>query len=213
MAIRYEVNASDLKAVMTSLPPVLRNEMSDALDYAANKYYKRFNPRLRGRPGIMSRSRGIALRFKKSAITGEGDKGLGIKIWARSKIAVRHEEGGEISGKNIAVPLSARGEYLMNSIYQGFGRIKARFRKGNPKDNIRPIKFGHQTYLAEVKRQKGADKVTPLFVLKNKVKYPARLGFYSTFDEMRGEIYEMLAKRVIRGIKKEWSRGEVTIRV
>lgn len=215
--LKVEVNTADLERVVHSMPSVLKREMDDALNWAVLKFFKTFNPRLSGRPGILSRrGEGIRKRFKWEIISSEDGMVQGRRIFVRSKVAVRHEFGGDLEGqggKRIPVPLSARGEYLMSGIYQGFGRVRTRFREGRNK-NIRPMRIGGKWFLAEVRTRQGEEeKVLPLFVLKNKVTYPARLGFYDTWDRLRDTIYQGLAKRLMSGIKKEWASGEVSFRV
>lgn len=207
--ISLHIDTSDLEKVITRMPPALKKRMVDGLDYAGNKFYKTFNPRLRGRPGIMSRRGGIAMRFKRTVASGPNGDGVGIRLYAKSSAAVRHEFGGEIegfSGKRVAVPLSARGSYLMSSIYEGFGRVKSRFLPGKNK-RIRPIQIKGQWYLAEIKRKKGQDETLPLFVLKDRVTYPARLGFYNTWNSVEPIIFKKLADKLRDGAKEAWDEA------
>lgn len=207
--IKTEINTSDLKAVLKTLPPVLKAEMADSLDHVSKKFLKEFRlRRLSGRPGIIGRPHGIFQRFQR-IFTIPKKEGLGVVIFSESKIAKLHETGGTVragGGDKIAVPLSSKEE-----LFTSKGALRQRYRTRVGRANLVPIKFGQQTFLTRI--MKRTREVRPLFVLKQSVTLEARLGFYETWDAMEGTIYQLLAQRLIRAVKKEWSQGEVRIHV
>lgn len=206
--IKTEINTNDLKAVIRSLPPVLKVEMADSLDHVSRKFLKEFKRRrLSGRPGIIGRPHGIFSRFHKDLL--EIKEGLSAVIFSDSKIAELHEKGGTItsgSGEKIAAPLSARKE-----LFTAQGSLRQRYRSREGRRSLRPIRFGSETFLARVKRK--TREVLPLFVLKQSIHLKPRLEFYKTWDSMQETVYGILAKRLIRAVKKEWSEGEVRFRI
>lgn len=207
--IKAEINTNDLKAVLRSMPPVLKAEMADGLDHVSRKFLKEFRQRrLSGRPGLIGRPHGIFSRFHRNPID-KGKEGAGMLIFSESKIAELHEKGGAVtagSGEKIAAPLSARKE-----LFTSQGALRQRYRTRTGRRSLRPIHFGQETFLARINRK--TREVLPFFVLKRSVYLKPRLEFYKTWDSMRGTIFEILAKRLIRAVKKEWSEGEVRFRI
>ncbi len=208
--IKTEINTDDLKAVLRTLPPVLKAETADALDYVSKKFLKEFRlKRLSGRPGIIARPHGIFQQFQRIFTLPNSREGLGVVIFTESKIAKLHETGGTVragAGGKIAVPLSSKEELFTSS-----GSLRQKYRTREGRKNLVPIKFGTQTFLTRILKR--TREVRPLFVLKGEVRLPARLGFYETWDEMQPTIFQILAQRVIRAVKKEWSEGEVRIHI
>lgn len=191
------LDTRDLSRAIGRFPVRWQIAMDDAFDHIKRSFYSRFNKRLEGRPGILSRPRGIRLRFKSRFILNNRNRRVGVEMIFKSKVAVRHEEGAWMTGPNgrrLAVPLSARRAQL----YTEGGRLKTKYsytgRLQGKNDKIRPIELKGQWYLAEVKVRKGADKVTPLFVLKDKAFNPPRLEFYKTWRDFQPRAMEIMKK-------------------
>lgn len=190
--ITFRMDAKGLEERLKKFPKIFKYRFVDALDHIGRSFYKRFNPRLEGRPGIIGRPRGIRLRFKRNTVYVKGQP-VGLNLHFKSPVAVRHEEGAWMSGpggRRIAVPLSARAYRVLDSN----ARIKSKYSyKGRlqGRNRLRPMKFKGQWFLAEV-AGKRAKRITPLFVLKDKVWNPARLEFYKTWQGMEPRTREIL---------------------
>lgn len=213
--IKTEINTNDLQQVMRSMPSVMKRVMEDALAYAGNKFMKTWHQqRFQGGEGITEHDKrhGIFSRFKKTVLKDNGD--MALRIAARNKVAYKLETGYTVSGspgRRIPVPLSMKPELFLSS-----GALKRTYRRSQGFMNLIPIKFKGQFYYTKIKRARGKrteDELNPLFVLKDKVVVKPRLGFYSTFEGMRPMLWNMLASRLIRGVKAEWSKGEVSFSV
>ena len=213
--IKAEINTNDLQQVLRSMPSVMKVVMEDALLYAGNKFMKKWHAdRFRGGEGVReySKSRGLFSNFKKEVISESGN--MGLKIFTKNPVASKLETGYTATGSpgnRIPVPLSQEV-----SLFTSAGALKRNFRKPQGFQKLIPIKFKEQFYYTKVKRQRGKmekDLVDPLFVLKNKVVVKPRLGFYSTFENMKPVLWNLLASRLVRGVKQEWSKGEVSFNV
>lgn len=213
--IKVEINTNDLQQVMRSMPSVMKPVMEDALAYAGNKFMKTWHAeRFQGGEGIQEHDRrhGIFSRFKKTVITEKGD--MALKIAARNKVAYKLETGYTVQGapgRRIPVPLQAKPE-----LFTSTGALKRTYRRSAGFSKLIPILFKGQFYYTKIKRARGKrteDELNPLFVLKNKVTVKPRLGFYSTFEKMQPTLWNLLATRLIRAVKAEWAKGEVSFSV
>ncbi len=208
--ITTEINTDDLKTIVVRMPAIVKREMGDALDHVSLKFLKEFRAsRLQGPPGVRGSSHGLFSRFTREFMIPTGKTGMGVAIFTKSKIAQMHEAGATIRGvpgHRIPVPLSARPE-----LFKSDGQLRKRFKDLNALKNIVPIKFAGQWFLTKIRKR--SREVTPLFVLKDQVVLKPRLGFYALWESMQGTIYDILAKRLLRGIKKEWSEGAVNFKV
>ena len=213
--IKVEINTSDLQQVMRSMPSAMKLVMEDALDYAGNKFMKTWHAeRFQGGEGIQEHDRrhGIFSRFKKTVISEKGD--MALKIAANNRVAAKLETGYTVQGSpghRIPVPLESRPE-----LFTSTGALKRNYRRASGFAKLVPILFKGQFYYTKIKRARGKrtkDELTPLFVLKNKVTVKPRLGFYSTFERMQPTLWNLLATRLIRAVKAEWSKGEVSFSV
>lgn len=201
--IRHQVNASKVLAASAKLPTVVRKHFGDALDHISLKFLKRFRQNTR----VKFRPRGLFTRFKRIFAIPTNSRSMSVEIFTQSKIAKLHEYGGEMRGKGglrLAVPLSSRRAQVTTAS----GKVKARFggtpynRDVRPVKNIRPINIKGKTFLARV--QRGSREVLPLFVLKDGVRVPARLGFYDTWRNMQGEAQKIVDKAVAKAAKEAW---------
>lgn len=229
--INVEINTKDLEAVMRSMPSVMKVVMEDALAYAGNKFMKQWHQeRFQGGEGIQEhdKAHGLFSRFNKTVTKDGGD--MALKISAKNKVAYKLETGYTATGapgRRIPVPLTFRRE-----LYTSNGALNRRYRSAAAfvnHPNFVPIKFKGQYYFTDVKRKhnqrtlvrrfmtgksyRTKDELTPLFVLKDKVVVKPRLGFYMTFSKMHSTLWNILAQRLIRGVKQEWSKGEVSFAV
>jgi hypothetical protein len=212
--IRTEIDITDLQRVVRSMPSVMKYVMGDALAYAGNKFMKEWHSRrFQGEPGVKerSRSRGLFSSFKKTVVEENG--GLGLKIKSDNYIAHRQEFGATMigtPGNRVPVPLSKQTKLFTKT--GGINNVWSR--SGKAFANLIPILFKGQFYLTQVKRYKTKkDVVTPLFVLKDRVVIKPRLGYRDTFEDMKPTLYGLLAQRLIRGVKQEWVKGEVSFSV
>lgn len=210
LMIKTEIDTSDLQQIVVRMPAIVKREVGDALDHVSLKFLKEFRAtRLQGPPGVRGSSHGLFSRFTREFILPTANSSMGVAIFTKSKIARMHEAGATIRGvpgNRIPVPLSARTE-----LFKQGGGLRKRFKDLNALKNIVPIKFGNQWFLTKVKKR--SREVKPLFVLKDQVVLQARLGFYQLWQAMQGTIFEILAKRLTSGIKKEWSGGAVSFKV
>lgn len=213
--IKVEINTNDLQQVMRAMPSQMKLVMDDALAYSGNKFMKIWHQqRFQGGEGIQEHDKrhGLFSRFTKTVTTENGN--MGLRIHASNKVAYKLEHGYTATGSpgnRIPVPLSSRAQ-----LFTATGALKRTYRRSMGFKNLIPILFKGQFYYTKVKRQRGKmekDELTPLFVLKDKVTVKPRLGFYSTFESMRPMLWNLLATRLIRGVKREWSKGEVSFSV
>lgn len=222
--IKVEINTDDLQQVIRTMPSQTKLVMEDALAYAGNKFMKTWHQqRFQGGEGIREHDKrhGLFSRFKKTVLKESGN--MGLKIAASNKVAYLLETGyTQTSGgglNRVPVPLTKSktvyrkgpdGPFNHRSWNDLLRQINTKY------DSLRyaPIPFKGQWYITKIKfRKRTKDVLEPLFVLKNKVTVKPRLGFYSTFESMRPTLWNMLATRLIRGVKREWSKGEVSFSV
>lgn len=155
--------------------------------------------RLSGRPGLARRTGALARSFQ-TEVTGSKIGDLRGAYFSTSRYAAIHETGGTITGKGklLAIPLAAArtaagvGRYpspLRQTLPASFpgGTFVRRSRAGNL------ILFGRTV--------KGADP-TPLFVLKQSVTIPARLGTQETWEK---EVVPTIPKTIVTEIEKRFA--------
>ncbi len=194
------VDSKNLERAMRLFPEELKINMADAFDHASRKFFKTFyRTRLRGAPGVKATTHGLFHRFRRVVmingkakflnanmsrsmtkdIIGRSDDVMNMQIdmYTKSKAAGIHEEGGELSsnGKMMKIPLSAGKEI-----------------RANAKLIALKLKGGIFLVLAN-KRNK---TLTPVYILKNRVRMSARLGFYSTWAGLSGARSKILDQAV-----------------
>lgn len=205
--LKMEIDTKDLERVLVRMPPALKEEMGDGLDHASRKFLKVFAQRRLSAPpwhestpaqGVVKNRAGFFRGFKRIFSFSGTQSGMGVTILTDSKLAAAMESGQTISG-GVPVPLSARGREVLTAK----GRIKKSLWNLKRRRNIRPIKFKGQVYLTKVTGR----EVLPLFVIKPQVKVDPHLEFYGTFNAMRSELYTILAKSFIKGVRKATENG------
>ncbi len=199
--IEVEVNTQKLEKAIRMIPHHLKMELGDAFDYLGKKLLKTFKQtRLQGPPGIKGRTHGIFKRFKRvMLVPTSGIDSMGTIIFTESKIARLHEEGGVIEG-NLKVPLSARTEMFTAGGY-GKGTLKRKYKAPSRLKNIRLVVLRGKRFLAKFKRGDESE-ITPLYVLKNRIKIRPRLGFYKTWENMENLRLNRLNKAVHKALQK-----------
>lgn len=201
--IRFEVDSSKVRLMFNRLPVALREQIDDAFDYIGRKFYKVFNAeRLKGPPGIKSSRGGIALRFKKGSVWDESGKRIGVHLFAKSRVAVRHEEGAVVTNPNggqLPVPLSGHDDILRTA----GGRLRKKFR--NPL-NVRGVfKKKHKGQVFLFLREKGSKGIVPIFVMKDRIVNKPRLGFYATGDRLMPEFEKKLRDKTALAVRQAGS--------
>jgi len=210
--LKAEINTDDLERVFQKMPKVFKREVTDGLDHVSKKFLKEFRAsRLQGPPGVKARGgqRGLFGRFQRIFNLD----GSGVTIFSDSTVAPIHEKGATITGsggRKVAVPLR-EGE-AGKTILTSSGALKKRFRSTQNLKNVFRMRIGSSEFLVLIRSRK-QKRLQPIFVLKDQVKLEARLGFYSTWHRMQETIFQLLAKRVRSGIKEEWAKGEVSLKV
>jgi hypothetical protein len=209
--ISLKINNSDLERVLIRMPDLVKVEVGDALDHASRSFLKTFAERRLNAPvwhkstpsqGTVKNRAGFFKGFKRLFSFPGTEKGMGVSVFTPSKLAQKQEEGASTSkAEGIPVPLSFAGEATMTSK----GRVKKSLQNLERSRTIRPIKFKGQVYLTRV--FKGSKRVMPLFVMKKQVDLKPRLEFYQTFRDMQPSLYQIIAKRLIKGIVRAWENG------
>jgi hypothetical protein len=194
-----EINTRRLERAIRDVPRALKYELADGMDHISRKFLKIFRQtRLQGPPGIKGSPRGIFTYFRRTFLISSNIEGMGVEIFSDSKIARLHEEGGIIKdpgGGKIAVPLSARTE-----MYTARGKLRRRYKAPKLLKKIFPILLKGKTYLARLKQK--TKEITPLYVLKNKIRIRPRLGFYHTWDRLENERIRILNKSITKALKR-----------
>lgn len=157
------------KRVIDDLPKAIGIRVKRAFrDFGMDFLRKMKTERLRGRPGLAKRTGELARSFQMS-LAGETLADAKLRIWTTSPYAKIHEYGGTIrpvKGKWLTIPLPGAA-------------TKAGVARGGARDFENTFfawsKNGNLILFQKGKGKKG--KPTPLFVLKEEVTIPARLGF------------------------------------
>jgi len=219
MDLKIEINDAKLRQALRCVPGYLREELSDAIDHGARKFFKTFwQTRLQGPPGIRARHGGIFIHFFRRTV-GSGEvvspsakssvskasifnsaartSNLGVVIFSDSKIARLHEFGGTVtagSGK-LAVPLSINKE-----MYTASGQLRKRFREPGQLKNVEPVKIKGKTYLAKITRR--TREIKPLYVLKRSIRLKPRLQFYQTWEKLEPLRMQYINKAISKALKR-----------
>jgi len=192
-----EVNTRKLDMALRLVPKELKFQMGDVLDHISRKFLKIWRKeRLQGPPGIKAHSRGIFTRFKRAFLAASGIEGMGVEIFTESKIARAHETGITLrapAGQHIAIPFSQK---YRPEMYTARGKLRLRYRFLERVKGLFEISARGKQLL--VKRKRGREDITPMYVLKQEVELKPRLGFYSVWDSMENENIRIIN----RGIEK-----------
>jgi hypothetical protein len=192
-----EINDKELRLAIKIAPRILKYELADGMDRISKGFLKRFRAsRLQGPPGIRGASRfGLFGRFTRASIVSPSIEGMGIEIFADSKIAKLHEEGGIVkdpSGGMLAVPLSARDE-----MFTVRGKLKKKYKSPRLIKGLRRVKLRGKYFLA-----KGLRKLLPMFVLKPVVRISERLEYYRTWDRLANYRITILNSSIDKALRK-----------
>jgi len=196
-----EVDISRLQTAFAIFPKELKADLYDAFDHATLRFLKRFKQtRLQGPPGVRGASGAGSLftRFKRASLIASDLDGMGMTIFTDSKIARLQEEGGTVvnpSGGKLAVPLSARTE-----MFTAAGKLRQTYKHPGQMKNIIPIELSGKMFLAKV--MKKFKRILPLYVLKAKVKIPARMGFYQVWEDMSNDRIFLINQAVDKTLTK-----------
>ena len=204
MDISLELNTNKLLKAYHLVQERLAVELKDGLDHASRKFLKEFRARrLQGGAGVKSRGRaGLFGHFKRNAVYYRGKQSLEsyVEIFTESKIAKLHETGGTVkdpSGGSLAVPLSKRTQMFTSS-----GALRKTYKDPKSLKNVFPKKINGKVFLVRAKKKDNS--ITPLFVLKKSVRMKPRLGFYSTFTSLSGQLYGIVNKSFDRALDRAW---------
>jgi len=194
-----EINTNNLEKALRLFPKELKYNIADGMDHISRKFLNTFRKsRLQGPPGVRSGSHGIFGYFHRASLVSQDIEGMGMEIFTDSKIARIHETGATITnpgGGKIAVPLSRRTE-----MFQADGRLKQKFRRPQSINSVKKISLNGKGYLAKIAKK--ARTITPMYILKNKVKIKPRLGFIQTWDDMQNVRIEILNKSIKDTLEK-----------
>lgn len=211
--LKVQIDAKDLQRVMQRLPGAVKEEMLDGLDHASRKFLSVFAQRRLNAPvwhksspsqGIVKGRSKFFKSFRKMLIPNEGG-GYGVLIHSSSQIAKAQEEGFTAGGggQGVPVPLSEFASETMTAQ----GRVKKSLWNLSRRRDIRPIKFKGQVYLTRVFKGAMEREVQPLFVIKPAVEVKPHLEFYSTFESVRPQLFQILAKSIIKGVQRASANG------
>ena len=181
-----------------NLNPIARREMIDILDTVVDAMQKRHSTRWRwGRRlpegdarGQLAKRSGNALRSLKPKIRGKTDV-IDGSITVPFPLSV-HETGAVVKsrGKLLAIPLKAaldsRGVPKRRGPRQWRNTFVARSRKGN--------------LLIFLKKQ---GKIIPLYVLKDRVRIPRRLGLGVTMKKAAPVYIERVFDRAVKQLARD----------
>ena len=199
-----KVDIAKVLFVIKRVPEALKEELLDALDHIYRSSIKGLyhNTQFKNRRWITVKSEKHPGQFKffRAYIDPANPKtpNLRLKIRRAYKFIDIHETGGTIAPKKarmLAIPIggaltgSGRVKKSVTKHRGNFGSIRGLF----------PIVSGGKVLLAKKNRN---GKVTPYFVLKNRVRIQPRLRFYETWGQMAGYRAKILNKAVSKAIKK-----------
>ncbi len=189
--------AAKSQSAILELTPIAWREMVDILDTVVAAMRQRHSTRWRAgqrlpkgeRTGKLARRSGRGLNNLRPAIRRRKDDVTG-KIIVPFPLSV-HEDGATIRkrGKMLAIPLPAaldsRGRPLKRGPRAWRDTFVAKSRKGNL------LIF-----------QKRAGEIIPLYVLKDQVKIPRRLGMGVTMDKAAPVYIERVFEKALASLKK-----------
>lgn len=180
-------------SAILDLTPIARREMIDILDTVVDAMQQRHSTRWRWgrrlpegeRQGKLAKRSGASLRALKPKIKDRAEEVTGT-IVVPFPLSV-HETGATIRarGKLLAIPLEA-----------------ALTSRGTPKK--RGPRAWRNTFVARSRKgnllifQKKAGKIIPLYVLKDRVKIPRRLGLGITMDKAAPVYIERVFDKAVR---------------
>lgn len=197
-----EVDWQDLSKAIRLVPKELRYELANEFDHIAKKFLGTWRrKRLFGPPGVRGKSkRGLFGRFKYAHLRHTNFGDMGVEIFTDSAIARSHEEGSVVrskSGFGIAVPLRKR-----KFMFTATGKLKKRYKDPRNIKNTIEVELKGQKYIAKMDRT--GEKLTPLFVIKDKVQLKKRLGFYGEWDAMENVRIGLINKAVNKALNEVW---------
>lgn len=211
--LKMQVDTKDLQRLLARMPAVMKEEVGDGLDHASRKLLQVFAQRRlsalawhqsSASQGVVKNRGGFFRGFKRIFSFSSSQGGMGVTVFTPSKLAKAQEEGFTAGGgQGVPVPLSAAASEVMTAK----GRVKKSLWNLDRKKNIRPIKFKGQVYLTKVFKGPMEREVQPLFVIKPQVKVEPHLGYYDTFESMKPQLFQILAKSIIKGVKRASENG------
>lgn len=169
-----------LDKAIERVPHRVRRELGDGMDRIGKGFLKRWRKaRLHGPPGVRGKSgHGLFGTFKRASIFGKNIDDMGVHIWSDSKVALVHEEGGDVraeGGGRLTIPLSAR-EHMFTTA----GKLRKRFKRPGKLRGVVPMRWRGKSFLVKVNRRRR--DILPLYVLKEKVRLKPRLEFIKTWN-------------------------------
>ena len=188
--------AQTTKAVL-NMSPIARREMVDILDTVVAAMRQRHDTRWRAgqrlptgdRTGKLARRSGRSMNTLRPTMSGSIDDIRG-EITVPFPLSV-HEDGALIrkKGKLLAIPLKAaldsRGRPLKRGPRAWRDTFVARSKKGN----------------LLIFLKKGRGEIVPLYVLKEKVRIPRRLGLGVTMDKAAPIYVERVFDRALKELR------------
>lgn len=209
---KIEVSTKKLGNLVIKMTPAMKMATINALDHSSRKFLKvlaaeRLSAqtwfRSEPRQGIVKSPRGFFKSFRR-LLNFSSYQPDSMTVATTSKLARMLETGytPKTGTEGVPVPLSFEGRVL-NAI----GRPK-RIQTANYLRKLKSVVrmvFKGQVYLTRV--FKNSRQVLPLFVFKKDVKVQPHFQFYETFERHRSELYQIIAKDIMKGLKEAWQNG------
>ena len=192
------VLAAKSEQAILEMTPIARREMVDILDTVVDAMRQRHSTRWRrgqrlptgDRTGKLAKRSGRGVNNLKGEVKTVGDDVTG-SIYVPFPLSV-HEDGALIrkKGKMLAIPLpdalDSRGRPLKRGPRAWRNTFVARSRKGN----------------LLIFQKRGRGEIVPLYVLKDQVKIPRRLGMGVTMEKAAPIYIERVFHRALENLKK-----------
>ncbi len=198
MKVEIKIDRGKVDKVILRMPMRCRKAVADGLDHASRSFMNElWKKRMQGPPGIKANPQGIFHRFRRvTMVDGKatflrvrGSQSdtvsdiahssknvfdMKVEVYSKSKVAGKLERGGIIqSGRSMSIPLNAKAKEMMTQVGPKTN-LKAVF------PDLKPVIINGKFFLA---RKQAFKKLQLLFILRKRVKVPARLGFFDTWNE------------------------------
>ncbi len=207
------VNTARLERALEQMPHIIREELLDALTHIRKGFFKALyvNTGLKDKRFIATRKVGIGRHIRVYRNPNKGDiLDMELGIFTRSPIAGILERGGTITAKSglMAVPLpAAKGP--TGRLKRELSEFKGMRRSFTPgRANAASMRGKDGGFFTLAKRgkiflmRKEGDKITPYFILKNKIRIRPRLRMVDTWNRMEGYRMDVINKHVDRALNK-----------
>ena len=204
MAAKVTIIGKDFFNALRALKTETVIQMGKAFRTAGNVFVARFTKeRLSGRPGLFRRTGSLARSPVVVVSAGEGGEGVGMAVaigGPAAPYARIQEYGGEITGKPwLTIPIPGGPALTPSGVsrYPSARQVPGLF--------FIPRKGGDPLLATQRGGRKGGLNIW--YVLKRKVRIPARMGYVDTWESqlpetrerMVGAVNEALVKTVFRG--------------